>query len=347
MKFKNKRRWQIFQQYSIGWTLAFIFFAIVRGEGTRELGSVQFEVLESILTAFMTGPILGSISGFAQILTEEHSYKRISLQKLLALRVVYVLAFLVSLVSLAYAIYGENLTFIEFAFEPGSFAIYLYIVSVDIFMFGLRQVNLFLGRNNLWKLFRGKFYTPQEEERIFMFLDLQSSTKHAETLGHIEYSKLIQDCFNDVGIVVENEAEIYQYVGDEVILTWKLKDGLKDQNCLNAYFNFKQQIDKRTEYYTHNYNCIPHFKAGINAGIVTVTEVGKYKKEIAYHGDTINTAARIQGKCNELKQDLLISDSLKNELSNTGFVFDKLDSIELKGKESQILLYAVHQINSR
>jgi len=78
-----------------------------------------------------------------------------------------------------------------------------------------------------------------------------------------------------------------------------------------------------------------------------VAEVGKYKKEIAYHGDTINTAARIQGKCNELKQELLISESLKNELSKTGFIFDKLGRIELKGKESQILLYAVNQTNSK
>jgi len=347
MKFKNKRRWQIIQQYIIGWTLAFIFLAIIRGEGTKELGSVQFEVWESILTAFISGPILGSISGFAQILTEENGYNRISFQKLLALRVVYAILFLVLLISIAYVFYGKNITFIEFAFEPGSFAIYLYIVSVDIFMFGLRQVNLFLGSNNFWKLFRGRFYTPREEERIFMFLDLESSTKHAENLGHIEYSKMVQDCFNDLGVIVENEAEIYQYVGDEVILTWKLKDGLRGQNCLNAYFNFKQKLDKRKEHYIQNYNFTPHFKAGMNAGIVTVAEVGKYKKEIAYHGDTINTAARIQGKCNELKQELLISESLKNELSKTGFIFDKLGRIELKGKESQILLYAVNQTNSK
>jgi adenylate cyclase len=344
MKFRNKRRWQIIQQYCIGWTLAFIFFAIVRGEGTKELGSVQFAVWDSILHAFIVGPILGCISGFAQILTEENSYNRISFQKLLGLRVVYVILFLVSLISLGYVFYGENITLIDFAFEPGSFAIYLYIVTVDIFMFALRQVNLFLGTNNFWKLLRGRFYTPREEERVFMFLDLQSSTKHAENLGHIKYSKMIQDCFNDLGIVIENEAEIYQYVGDEAILTWKLKDGLSDQNCLNAYFNFKLRLDNRKEHYLQNYDCIPHFKAGMNAGIVTVAEVGKFKKEIAYHGDTINTAARIQGKCNELKQELLISENLKSKLSTSGFVFDKLGHIELNGKERQTLLYAVHQI---
>jgi len=347
MNFRNKRRWQIIKQYWIGWTLAFMFFSFVRGEGTEELGSVQWEVWESILSAFIMGPLFGIISGYAQILTEEHGYKRISIQKLLLLRVLYAILFLVSVILLAYAIYGENIGLIEFAFEPGSFAIYFYIVTVDIFMFILRQVNLFLGSNNLWRLLRGKFYTPREEERIFMFLDLQSSTKHAEKLGHIKYSKMIQDCFNDLGVVNENESEIYQYVGDEAILTWKLHDGLRNQNCINAYFNFKQQLIKNQEHYMRNYNINPHFKAGVHIGIVTVTEVGKYKKEIAYHGDTINTAARIQGKCNELKQELLISESLKNVLNSTGFVFDKLGRIELKGKESQILLYAVNQTNSR
>ncbi len=207
----------------------------------------------------------------------------------------------------------------------------------------LRQVNLFLGNNNLWRLLRGKFYTPREEERIFMFLDLKSSTKHAETLGHIKYSKMIQDCFNDLGVVIENESEIYQYVGDEVILRRKLQDGLRNQNCINAYFNFKQRLDNRKEHYVNNYNCIPHFKAGMNAGVITVAEVGKYKKEIPYHGDTINTAARIQGKCNELKQELLISENLKEHLGNTRFNFNKLDGIALKGKEEKMRMYAVYE----
>jgi len=85
----------------------------------------------------------------------------------------------------------------------------------------------------------------------------------------------------------------------------------------------------------------------MNASIVTEAEVSKYKKEIAYHGDTINTAARIQGKCNELKQELLISKHLRNDLSGAGILLDKLGRIALKGKEKDFLLYAVHQTNGR
>ena len=345
MKFKNKRRWKIIKNYSIGWTLAFLFLCIVRGEGTRELGSVQFEFWSSILYSLIVGPFFGSISGFAEILAEERIYKRISLQKLLVLRVVYAILFLTALILISYAsvtlFFGVQIGLFEFVFEPGSFAIYFYIISVDIFMVILRQVNLLLGEDNLGKLLRGKFYSPREEERIFMFLDLHSSTKLAEKLGHIKYSKLIQDCFNDLGVVVENEAEIYQYVGDEVILTWILQDGIKNQNCINAYFNFKQQLAKKDKYYFENYNCKPFFKAGINAGVVTVTEIGKYKKEIAYHGDTINTAARIQGKCNEFNQELLISENLKEKVESSNFKFSKLGSIALRGKEKEVPVFSI------
>lgn len=323
--------------------MAIIFLSIVRGEGTEELGSVDFDFWESVLTALFMGPLLGSVSGIAQIITEEYGYKQISFRKLITLRFIYAILFWAAIILLAYAVYGNDITLIAFAFEPGSYAIYLYLLTVDLFMSGLRQVNLFLGIGNLWRLMSGRFYTPREEERIFMFLDLQSSTKHAEKLGHIQYSKMIQDCFNDLGVVVENEAEIYQYVGDEVILTWQLKAGIKNENCLNAYFNFQQQLEKRKHHYISNYGLLPFFKAGINEGIVTTTEVGKFKKEIAYHGDTINTAARIQGKCNDFKQSVLISKNLKDKLDITSFRFKEMDSIELKGKEQVIQIYGVEQ----
>ncbi|EAR01371.1 adenylate/guanylate cyclase domain-containing protein [Maribacter sp. HTCC2170] len=345
MKFRIKRRWGILRDYVIGWTLAFLFLSIVRGIGTIELSSVQFEFWETVVVSCIFGPIFGSISGFVQILTEERYYRRVSIYRLLFFRLVYATVFLFSLVLLSYFMvtefFGEAKGFFAFAFEPGSASIYFFILTVDILMLIVRQVNLMLGENNLSKLLRGKFYTPREEERIFMFLDLQSSTQHAETLGHIKYSKMIQDCFNDLGVVVENEAEIYQYVGDEVILTWKLKDGLRNQNCLDAYFNFKNEIEKRSEHYITSYGSLPFFKAGLNSGTVTVTEVGKYKKEIAYHGDTINTAARIQGKCNELNQELLISEHLMGQLDTCNYIFEQLGSIPLKGKANEVMVMAV------
>jgi adenylate cyclase len=38
------------------------------------------------------------------------------------------------------------------------------------------------------------------------------------------------------------------------------------------------------------------------------------KKEIAYHSDVLNTAARIQGQCNPMGKTLLISERLKDSI---------------------------------
>ena len=61
-----------------------------------------------------------------------------------------------------------------------------------------------------------------------------------------------------------------------------------------------------------------------------VVEVGSFKKELAYHRDVINTAARIQHMCNTLQSTLLISSDLLNKfLINTSMnSFFRFISIE-------------------
>ncbi len=341
----NKRRWRILRFYIVGWTLACIFLAIVRGVGTEELGNLKFEFDQSILISLTLGPILGLVSGLAQILTEERIYKFISIQRFLLIRFIYTIGFLMVMIFAAYSTYqllfGISLSIFEFAFDEGSWAIYFYVLSVDFMLSVLRQVNLMLGEGNLRKLLIGRFYTPREEERIFMFLDLKSSTPMAEKLGHVQYSKLVQDCFNDLGIVASSDAEIYQYVGDEAVLTWKMEVGIENLNCLKTFYRFKQQLEDKRPYYENKYGCQPFFKTGMHVGLVTVTEVGKYKKEIAYHGDTVNTAARIQGQCNTLESEFLVSEALKSKLEPNSYHFKAMGSVPLKGKKGKVAICAV------
>ena len=344
---KNRRRWRIIRFYCIGWTLAFVFLSIVRGIGTEELGKLKFDFISSFYLALTIGPLMGIVSGAAQILTEERIYKRISIRKLLFIRFLFTILFTLALIVIAYCTYrlyfGISIDIFSFASDRGSGAIYFYVFSVDLMLSVLRQVNLMLGEGNLYKLFLGKFYTPNEEKRVFMFLDLQSSTELAEKLGHIKYSMLVQECFNDLGTAISDKAEIYQYVGDEAVITWKFNEGIENQNCLEAFYSFKKLLAEKEDFYQKNYGCIPFFKAGVHMGIVTVTEVGKYKKEIAYHGDTINTAARIQGKCNELGSELLLSESLKNELPSKRFKYTEMGAVAVKGKKGKVTIHAVSE----
>jgi adenylate cyclase len=175
-----------------------------------------------------------------------------------------------------------------------------------------------------------------------MFLDLRSSTSIAEKLGHIKYSELIQDCFKDITVVENYKAEIYQYVGDEAVLTWKKERGLKSNRCINAFLAFQKKIYSRRAYYLERYNLIPEFKAGMHLGLITVAEVGEIKREIAYHGDTINTASRIQDECNVLGKDFLISeDIVKNISTSKEFNLNYEGNIKLKGKATAKKIYSL------
>jgi len=349
MDFYLKRRWRIIRDYCIGWTLAFVFLSVVRGIGTEEQGSLKFDFLSSVIISITMGPFMGFFSGLSQVWMEERIYRRISIGRFLFFRLLYAILVILFLVLLAYGVYqlyfGTDLDIISFAFDDGSFAIYAYVLAVELFLNVLRQINMLLGSGNLAKFLRGAFYHPREESRIFMFLDLQGSTSIAEKLGHVQYSSFIQECFNDLGVVVEFGAEIYQYVGDEAVLTWDFPTGLEKGNMLRAFYRFKDQLQHRKGFYEAAFGIIPVFKAGVHGGLVTVTEIGKYKREIAYHGDAINTAARIQAKCNEIGHDFLISGQLMNKLQTTHFDFLPGGKVKLKGKQQEIDIFLVSKVN--
>ncbi|MFQ5787190.1 MAG: adenylate/guanylate cyclase domain-containing protein, partial [Thermodesulfobacteriota bacterium] len=219
--------------------------------------------------------------------------------------------------------------------------IYTWAASLVISM--IKQVNLKFGPGNLLRFMLGTYHHPKEEERVFMFLDMKSSTTHAEKLGHIRYSKLIQDCFYYLtDVVIERKVEIYHYVGDEAILTWMVEDGVEDANCIKAYFDFEDEIKKRAEYFNKEYGLVPEFKAGVNIGLATVAEVGEIKRELHFHGDVLNTASRIQGECNRFNKKILISKHLKDHLTdNLDLQIDLIGNISLKGKEKSVDVYSV------
>lgn len=94
-----------------------------------------------------------------------------------------------------------------------------------------------------------------------MFLDLISSTKYAEKLGHKRYSMMIQDCYSDLtDAVIECSAQIYQYVGDEVVLTWDKSMGIKNNNCIKAFFEFKQILEMKKIIMRVNMNVCQNLK---------------------------------------------------------------------------------------
>ena len=181
-----------------------------------------------------------------------------------------------------------------------------------------------------------------------MFIDMKDSTTHAEQLGHVKFTHLIQDCFKDFGIIAEKwGVDIYQYVGDEVIVSWNVEKGNENYNCLNLFFDFRDRLMRGWSAYQVKYNIKPVFKAGIHCGMVSVAEIGLYKRGIEYLSDVLNAAARIQSMCNHHQADILISKDVYEQLGkNPDFEINFIENAQLKGKEQKIDIYSVAKFKS-
>ena len=207
------------------------------------------------------------------------------------------------------------------------------------------QLNRLLGPGVLLRYLTGGYYHPRREERIFMFLDLQGSTALAERLDYETYYALLNDFFHDLSApALATSAQIYQYVGDEVVLTWKMKEGLRDANCIKVFFEIDDVLRRRSDYYLERYGLVPAYKAGVHCGAVISAEIGDLKRDLVYNGDVLNTTSRIESVCNQFQARLLVSAALMQQLTlPDGIEAEALGAVMLRGKQKPLALFRLHR----
>jgi len=258
---------------------------------------------------------------------------------------------LIAVVMLAgYYALGRSETLNEFAdifyrkvFLSKAFMIFMFDLGVmTLLTIVILEVIDKYGPGGFWGMMRGKYIKPRIENRIFIFLDINNATTIAEQLGHKEYFRLLRDFFAEITIpLLANGGEIYQYVGDEVVLSWR-NNPLNKQRCFRflrqAFFLLKRRETK----FMKRYGVAPSFKAGIHSGEVTAGMIGIIKKDLVYSGDTLNTTARIRSKCHELDESFVVSEDFLNEFS-TPFAYkvNEIGEMELKGRAEKEKLYSV------
>ena len=190
-------------------------------------------------------------------------------------------------------------------------------------------------------ILRGKYLKPKAENRIVMFLDLKDSTPIAERLGHEANFLFIRAFIHDVSLaIIEHGGVIYQYVGDEIVVSWD-EEKKNYQRSLAAVIASRKNIQKHSTFYRRHFDIIPEFRVGIHVGEVTIGEIGVIKKDLAMSGDTMNTTARIRSACNELNEKFIVSKAFVDRSNLKTFQTQSLGQIELKGKGSGIELFSL------
>ena len=234
--------------------------------------------------------------------------------------------------------FGEFLTSLTFGSAMVSMAFSLFL---SLFYAAISDN---VGHKTLFNFFTGRYHNPKEENRIFMFLDMKSSTSLAEKLGHVRYFELLREYYNDLSnAIIDHLGEVYQYVGDEIVISWESQSGAENNHCLRCFFAMQEALSSRSDYYKTKYGSSPTFKAGMHMGQVTTGEIGALKKEIFFTGDVLNVTARIQGMCNQYEEDLLISGDLLSLLNPEVINSKSLGEIQLKGREKPLELFVLRR----
>jgi len=227
---------------------------------------------------------------------------------------------------------GFNLVFLT------NYIYWLVITFMTILFLFIRDK---FGPITFVNFLKGKYLRPKREERIFMFMDLKSSTTIAERLGEERYFNFLNDTFSiATPAILATQGEIYQYVGDEIVITWLTQNGVNRAHCISCFYKMTALLKDKSNYFDEKYNVQPQFKAGLHFGHVITGEMGIVKREIVYSGDVLNTASRIQSLCNEMNTDILLSNNLMKQIDQKFLdtEFKSVGNITLKGKRQKIEL---------
>jgi adenylate cyclase len=220
-------------------------------------------------------------------------------------------------------------------------AVFSFLVFLAIsFVLQMRRV---VGGRVLTNLLLGRYHRPVREDRVFMLVDLKGSTALADRLGDERAHALITSVFFDIDQPIqEHGGEIYSYVGDGLIVTWPLAEGIADARCLRCHLAIGAVLEAKASAYRREFGVVPSVRVALHAGPVVAGECGDTKLSIVYLGDTLNAAARIEQTAKDLDRDCLVSEPLMQRLRvPPSLQVERLGPVGLRGRRQPMDLFAL------
>jgi adenylate cyclase len=217
-----------------------------------------------------------------------------------------------------------------------AFAIFLIVTE-------FLQMRRVIGGRTLTNLMLGRYHRPVREDRVFMLVDIKGSTALAERLGDEPAHAFITSVFFDIDQpILEHGGEVHSYVGDGLIASWPLAEGVRDARCLRCLETIEAALSARAGHYRRGFGIVPEIRIVLHAGPVVAGECGDAKLSIVYLGDTLNAAARVEETAKTLGHDRLISDALLARLDLPPTLrAEPLGPVALRGRAQPIVLHAL------
>lgn len=344
--FVSRYRFSLIFYISVCWTLIDLVVVLTRGEPT------YYSLASAIVLRCFLVFVMSLAIGYLLVFKLKKLFRNRSLGISFVFRsaILFFAAYIVN-----YIIHAANIIFILHLSVGEALARYgrdafhptwltqkiLYWMILFVLTQLIIEVNEKYAPGVFMDILLGKYLEPKIERRIVMFIDLKDSTPIAEKLGHQQYFKFIREFIYQISnALIEHGGSIYQYVGDEVVVSW-LFEKKNMRKCMEALIEARKNLQKKGEHFRRRFGFIPEFRVGIHVGDVTVGEIGVIKKDIAMSGDTMNTTARIRSACSELNQKYIVSKDFKENVDLKEWQTESLGIVELKGKNHGIELFSL------
>lgn len=225
--------------------------------------------------------------------------------------------------------------------QPGLMATFAAYIVLLLVM--LRQSVQIVGERTARSIMLGRYHRPRSEERFFLFIDIVGSTPVAEKLGALSVHRYLNRIFQAAADPIDDSrGEVYQYVGDEIVITWLVPEGRAGAKPLACYFAIEAALAAAAPEFEREFGTVPKLRAALHAGEVVTGEAGGSRRAIVFHGDVMNATSRIENLTRTLGHSFLVSEDARARMEGTGlYEFTDLGSQALRGREAPLRVYSV------
>jgi len=184
----------------------------------------------------------------------------------------------------------------------------------------------------------------QRREVTVLFSDIRSFTSLAERLPPAALSRFLQEYFNEMTeAVFATDGIVDKYIGDAVMAFWGAPIDQPDQadRAVRTAIDMMSRIRRlQGKWIKEGYSQID-IGIGINLGIAAIGNFGSTKRfDYTVIGDTVNAASRLESLNKEFHSNILISESVKAQLSGQVEMQD-MGEVQVRGKEKPVRVFQV------
>ncbi|MBN2618598.1 MAG: adenylate/guanylate cyclase domain-containing protein [Spirochaetales bacterium] len=182
-------------------------------------------------------------------------------------------------------------------------------------------------------------------QATILFADIRGFTSLSETITPHQTISFLNEYYNVmIDVIHQHGGIIDKFLGDGVLVLFGVPIASIDHadRAVSAAFKMREKLEEFNSKRESEGLFTIKIGIGIHTGEVIAGNVGNSNKlEYTVIGDTVNVASRIESLTKQFETELLIGETVYNNLSLNSTVkkrFEKLDGVTLRGKRVKVNL---------